>query len=97
MAKEKTCVMCGCTDSHACPGGCSWVHVFKFGAAGVCSQCAEKFMVLQARSLPETRNLYPVVLYLANSAEAETLAAELQAVNPNLTARRLDQPKRRKS
>lgn len=91
MSKQNTCVMCGCTDRRACAGGCSWIHVFEHGNAGVCSNCAEKFMVVQAKSLPETRDLYPVVLYLNSEAEALALATELQAVNPNLTSRRLDQ------
>jgi len=30
------CVICGCTDDHACEGGCHWV------APGLCSACAEK-------------------------------------------------------
>lgn len=29
------CEVCGCTDEHACPGGCSWV------APGLCSRCAD--------------------------------------------------------
>ena len=52
-------------------------------------------MVLQAKSLPETRDLYPVVLYVANEREAELLADELRAVNPNLTSRRLAQRKKK--
>lgn len=31
-----TCRMCGCTDDHACEGGCYWVE------EDLCSQCAEK-------------------------------------------------------
>ncbi|HEX8249016.1 MAG TPA: hypothetical protein VF599_12635 [Pyrinomonadaceae bacterium] len=38
---ELICVVCGCTTSHACPGGCYWTQ------PGVCSQCdaatADKF------------------------------------------------------
>jgi len=32
------CKYCGCTDDHACEGGCSWV------AKDVCSKCAEKLV-----------------------------------------------------
>jgi hypothetical protein len=28
------CLMCGCSDEEACPGGCFWV------APGLCSACA---------------------------------------------------------
>jgi len=30
------CMFCGCTDDHACPGGCSWV------APEVCSRCTDR-------------------------------------------------------
>lgn len=35
MAFEPTCRFCGCTESRACPGGCSWHK------PGYCSSCAE--------------------------------------------------------
>lgn len=31
--KEQTCLICGCTDSKACEGGCSWA------IPGICSKC----------------------------------------------------------
>lgn len=33
---ERTCTRCGCSDSRACPGGCSWVTL----DPPVCSNCA---------------------------------------------------------
>jgi len=30
---ERTCRICGCTDTRACEGGCSWL------LQGVCSKC----------------------------------------------------------
>jgi hypothetical protein len=39
---ERTCVWCGCTDSHACKGGCSWVLVHKATPTGICSKCTVK-------------------------------------------------------
>ncbi len=33
-----TCLICGCTEQRACPGGCSWVHLERDGR-GVCSAC----------------------------------------------------------
>jgi hypothetical protein len=35
-AAARTCRVCGCTDDHACEGGCYWVE------ADLCSKCAEK-------------------------------------------------------
>ncbi len=32
------CAVCGCTDDHACEGGCYWVY------PGLCSACAEKIV-----------------------------------------------------
>ena len=32
-AEEEACRVCGCTDDHACEGGCHWI------AAGLCSAC----------------------------------------------------------
>jgi len=36
---EATCRVCGCTDSNACPGGCSWVELDRERGLGVCSRC----------------------------------------------------------
>jgi len=86
---EKTCVMCGCTDDRACAGGCSWIHVFPHGDAGVCSSCGERFMTLQAKSLPETKHLYPLVLYFGNRREAAEFTKMVTSAHPNLTERKL--------
>lgn len=37
---ERICRGCGCTDSHACPGGCSWVLLDIDTPSGICSSCA---------------------------------------------------------
>lgn len=34
-----TCRICGCTDDHACKGGCSWI------SPDLCSKCANKTKV----------------------------------------------------
>jgi hypothetical protein len=39
---EPTCVICGCTEYHACPGGCSWTVLDDLTGRGLCSACAEK-------------------------------------------------------
>jgi len=33
-SQQRVCRECGCTDDHACPGGCWWVD------ANLCSRCA---------------------------------------------------------
>jgi hypothetical protein len=42
----RTCVHCGCTDDHACPGGCSWAIQHTATPTGVCSQCVPKEITL---------------------------------------------------
>ena len=39
MRPEYTCVYCGCTDSHACAGGCYWVEQHQHTPTGVCNNC----------------------------------------------------------
>lgn len=36
-----SCIGCGCTDDHACDGGCWWMRVDRSIGKGVCSQCEE--------------------------------------------------------
>ncbi len=33
------CIGCGCTDQHACAGGCSWI--VRDAGVGVCSSCSQ--------------------------------------------------------
>ena len=33
------CIGCGCTESRACPGGCSWTRIDREANIGVCSRC----------------------------------------------------------
>lgn len=41
---ERTCRGCGCTDRHACPGGCAWVLLDVAMPTGICSACANGFI-----------------------------------------------------
>ena len=38
---EAECVVCGCTDSWGCDGGCEWLVVDRAQGVGVCSECAD--------------------------------------------------------
>lgn len=61
----RVCRLCGCSDDHACTGGCSWV------TDDLCSACLE--------SLPTGRALAwwgMVVERLAETAEADTTGEE---------------------
>lgn len=37
--EDCVCVGCGCTDSKACPNGCSWIVQSLALHIGVCSSC----------------------------------------------------------
>lgn len=47
--KDRKCVICGCTDDHACEGGCYWVY------PKLCSVCAEKLTGYNSKC-----RMYPV-------------------------------------
>ena len=36
------CEICGCSDSDACVGGCSWIEPAETGGPLLCSSCAEQ-------------------------------------------------------
>ena len=38
---EATCVVCGCTDSQACDGGCAWHWVDREAGRGLCTSCED--------------------------------------------------------
>lgn len=40
LAVDQPCVVCGCTDERACPGGCSWV------VSGLCTSCRKPTAVM---------------------------------------------------
>jgi hypothetical protein len=66
---EAQCRMCGCTDSHACPGGCYWVED-PLDIGDLCSQCLEKYYpeVAAKRKAQNTDNPF---FALAKKAEGE--------------------------
>lgn len=45
LKKPQSCILCGCTQYHACPGGCSWV------LPNLCSRCADE--MLQTVACPD--------------------------------------------
>lgn len=36
---DSKCIICSCTDSFACEGGCSWLAINRDHRKGVCSAC----------------------------------------------------------
>lgn len=41
LYRQPTCVRCGCIESNACEGGCSWIELNKNTSAGICSSCVQ--------------------------------------------------------
>jgi hypothetical protein len=37
---EAVCRVCGCSDSRACQGGCTWMELDRKNRTGLCSRCA---------------------------------------------------------
>ena len=60
---DRTCVYCGCTDSHACRSGCLWVIVFQHGNAGVCSNCTGPHAPVAAVAAPRQSAANPITAH----------------------------------
>lgn len=45
------CIICGCTQNAACPGGCAWETFDAGGVWGVCSACLERRLCIVAETL----------------------------------------------
>lgn len=60
MKALATCAGCGCTDDHACEGGCSWLAVDYAAGTGVCDNCPEHLNAWRAAfKVPETKPVEP--------------------------------------
>ncbi len=53
LLAEATCLGCGCTDSRACVGGCSWIVVNRELRQGICSSCADQLSPSGSFQLPD--------------------------------------------
>jgi len=70
------CVLCGCTDDHACPGGCSWA----LGEPPLCSRCAVELVKALAPLAAELRAELVQVGAMALGWLARIDAAEARAL-----------------
>lgn len=85
-----TCIGCGCTDEHACPGGCSWLRVDSVDAhagLGVCSNCVEHIdrweagdRTLNPRSVIDPHDLLAMVMHRMGTAHVVLRAPDITAV-----------------
>jgi hypothetical protein len=41
LPADSQCIRCGCTDSQACEGGCSWAVIDRNTHQGICSSCVD--------------------------------------------------------
>ena len=82
MNSESVCVVCGCTDSNACEGGCSW----KQADSPVCSRCLGKSPYIKFEERGQFRIFPPGAqgaevpggpLVFLNPANAEAALAQL--------------------
>jgi hypothetical protein len=61
------CQVCGCTDEHACPGGCVWANA----SATLCSRCAQ-----QAPELAGVELLEPELVEYDDDVAFDELAGD---------------------
>ena len=73
----RVCRVCGCTDDHACPGGCYWVE------EDLCSACAE--LPARLRPAPVRRRTIWLGLIAGNSPQPQ-LFGERRDCPPAATA-----------
>lgn len=64
--KERTCLICGCTDSKACEGGCSWLRFEEIihGTPDICSKCI-------TNAVPECIDLLIETIMLTHQEEID--------------------------
>lgn len=60
---DATCIVCRCTDSRACEGGCSWLAVDARRRIGVCSACLLPRRTAADRSVDRIANRVVAPLY----------------------------------
>jgi len=60
----RTCLICGCTDSNACEGGCEWLRFEEVlhGTPDICSKCI-------TREVPECISLLCEVILLTHTPD----------------------------
>lgn len=69
---EGRCVVCSCTDDHACPGGCSWVDLGHL----LCSACFARAQYVPGGPLP----LGPIVVQEQDRRFFDAIRDATQAV-----------------
>ena len=79
MRPEHTCIHCGCTDSKACAGGCSWTVLNKHTPTGICSRCRNLPEHLTLGSMRVERIGDKVWIHQNGGESMATTAAKLKA------------------
>lgn len=66
------CVVCGCTDEAACPGGCAWI------LPGICSACGDDFVerMPEILRLSEAANSYRRLVEMSAPPERIRMARQ---------------------
>lgn len=80
-ALDRKCVYCGCTDSKACAGGCSWIVRHPKTNTGVCSCCVKELPGIAVGLLsiapPREGQCWMQVLSGPNAGEGQPVDAKL--------------------
>jgi len=94
LTKLGQCAACGCTDEHACEGGCSWVDVDHT----ICSACLDPFIMTETdfefRELLELEQCTRLLDVLAEELRERARVVEGLAVATDLRAIQLKMPEK---
>jgi len=73
---EVTCIGCGCTDSHECEGGCTWLAMNTINQTGVCTCCEgemDRWIELQQDLNPDDKAPLPGHVAIFHTALSEMI------------------------
>lgn len=91
---DARCMACGCTDSQACPGGCSWAWVDRETQRGLCSACVVADLAERVNRAGELTVARPTVIPSLRACCHEPASAPgfdpARAINGELRAEMLD-------
>lgn len=75
VRRVSRCIGCGCTDDHACYGGCWWHVVCRAIGRGVCSRCVVPRVIERYRQAVDDAYYRAVNAQVAEEKSARARAA----------------------
>lgn len=86
-SRDAVCTHCGCTDSRACPGGCTWYRVDYEARVGLCTSCVDQLLeALASKPVSDVDRKHAI-------DDARGAIAELRELDQHFTLERLEEPR----